>query len=68
MAGGTVLLTTSIAKFVHYLLNFWKRRMCGEADYFYLENHIVILGWQGLRTQRMVEEITMTRSPSTGKS
>ena len=32
--------------------------MRGEADYSYLTNHIVILGWQGLRTQRMVEEIT----------
>lgn len=31
--------------------------MRGEADYSHLENHIVILGWQGLRTRRMVEEI-----------
>ena len=32
--------------------------MRGEADYSYLTDHVVILGWQGLRTQRMVEEIT----------
>ena len=58
MPGGIILFTTSITKFVHYLSNIWRRRMCGEADYSYLEGHIVILGWQGLRTQRMVEEIT----------
>lgn len=58
MPGGIVLFTTSITKFVHYLSTQWRRRMCGEADYSYLSGHIVILGWQGLRTQRMVEEIT----------
>jgi len=58
MPGGIILFTTSITKFVHYLSSLWRRRMCGEADYSYLEGHIVILGWQGLRTQRMVEEIT----------
>ena len=31
--------------------------MRGEADYSYLEHHILILGWQGLRTRSMVEEI-----------
>jgi voltage-gated potassium channel len=58
MPGGIILFTTSITKFVHYLSTQWRRRMCGEADYSYLHDHIVILGWQGLRTQRMVEEIT----------
>ncbi len=58
MPGGIILFTTSITKFVHYLSIVWRRRMCGEADYSYLEGHIIILGWQGLRTQRMVEEIT----------
>ena len=58
MPGGIILFTTSITKFVHFLSNLWRRRMCGEADYSYLKDHVVILGWQGLRTQRMVEEIT----------
>lgn len=58
MPGGIILFTTSITKFVHYLSTQWRRRMCGEADYSYLRDHIVILGWQGARTQRMVEEIT----------
>ncbi len=58
MPGGIILFTTSITKFVHFLSTRWRRRMRGEADYSYLINHVVILGWQGLRTQRMVEEIT----------
>jgi voltage-gated potassium channel len=58
MPGGILLFTTSITKFVHFLSNRWRRRMCGEADYSYLNDHIVILGWQGLRTKQMVEEIT----------
>jgi voltage-gated potassium channel len=58
MPVGIILFTTSITKFVHFLSTIWRRRMRGQADYSYLEGHIVILGWQGLRTQRMVEEIT----------
>ena len=58
MPGGIILFTTSITKFVHFLSTRWRRRMRGEADYSYLTDHVVILGWQGLRTQRMVEEIT----------
>lgn len=57
MPGGIILFTTSITKFVHYLSNVWRHRMRGEADYSYLKGHMVILGWQGVRTQRMVEEI-----------
>ncbi len=57
MPGGIILFTTSITKFVHFLSIRWRRRMRGEADYSYLTDHVVILGWQGLRTQRMVEEI-----------
>jgi voltage-gated potassium channel len=61
MPGGILLFTTSITKFVHFLSTLWRRRMCGEADFSYLKDHVVILGWQGLRTQRMVEEITHDR-------
>ena len=58
MPGGIILFTTSLTKFVHFLSTRWRRRMRGEADYFYLTHHVVILGWQGARTQRMVDEIT----------
>jgi voltage-gated potassium channel len=57
MPGGIMVFTASIAKFIQFIAQVWRKRMRGEADYSHLENHIVILGWQGLRTQRMVEEI-----------
>lgn len=57
MPGGIMLFTVSIAKFVQFIADRWRKRMRGEADYSDLEHHIVILGWQGLRTRRMVEEI-----------
>jgi voltage-gated potassium channel len=57
MPGGIMLFTASIAKFVQFIANHWRRRMRGEADYSGLQHHVVILGWQGLRTRRMVEEI-----------
>ncbi|MEO8132743.1 MAG: potassium channel family protein [Betaproteobacteria bacterium] len=57
MPGGIVLFTVGIAKLVHFIADRWRKRMRGEADYSYLANHIIILGWQGRRTQRMIEEI-----------
>ena len=57
MPGGIMLFTASIAKFIQFIADLWRKRMRGEADYSHLEGHIVILGWQGLRTRRMIEEI-----------
>ncbi len=57
MPGGIMLFTASLAKFIQFIATRWRKRMRGEADYSYLEHHILILGWQGLRTRRMVEEI-----------
>jgi len=57
MPGGIVLFTVGIAKFVQFISDRWRRRMRGEADYSYLTNHVVILGWQGRRTAKVVEEI-----------
>ena len=57
MPGGIMLFTASIAKFIQFIADRWRKRMRGEADYSHLQDHIIILGWQGLRTRRMVEEI-----------
>ena len=57
MPGGIMLFTASIAKFIQFIADHWRKRMRGEADYSYLQGHILILGWQGLRTRRMVDEI-----------
>ena len=57
MPGGIVLFTAFIAKFIQFMSDHWRKRMRGAADYSFLANHIVILGWQGRQTQRIIEEI-----------
>ena len=57
MPGGIALFTTIIAKVVQQVSGRWRKRMRGLSSYENLEDHIVILGWHGSRTQRMVEHI-----------
>lgn len=55
--GGITLFTTFIAKVVKQISDRWRRRMRGLSNYETLEDHVVILGWHGSRTERMVEHI-----------
>jgi voltage-gated potassium channel len=62
MPGGIALFTTIIAKVVQQVSAGWRRRMHGLSSYENLDDHIVILGWHGSRTQRMVDHIRGDRS------
>ncbi len=57
MPGGIALFTTIIAKVVQQISVRWRKRLRGLANYEKLTDHIVILGWHGSRTQRMVDHI-----------
>ena len=57
MPGGIALFTTIIAKVAQFISKRWRKRMHGLASYENLSAHIVILGWHGSRTQRMVDHI-----------
>lgn len=57
MPGGIALFTTIIAKVVQHISNRWRKGMRGLSSYENLSGHIVILGWHGARTQRMVDHI-----------
>ncbi len=57
MPGGIALFTTIIAKIVQQVSDQWRKRLRGLASYENLTDHIVILGWHGARTQRMVDHI-----------
>ena len=57
MPGGIALFTTTIAKVVQQIADKWGKRMRGYASYENLSEHIIILGWHGLKTRRMVEHI-----------
>lgn len=64
MPGGIALFTTIIAKVVQQISDKWRKKVRGLSSYENLENHIVILGWHGLKTQRMVDHIRGDRSES----
>ena len=57
MPGGIALFTTIIAKILRQISDKWRKRLRGLASYENLTDHIVILGWHGSRTQRMVDHI-----------
>jgi voltage-gated potassium channel len=57
MPGGIALFTAIIAKVVQQVADKWRKRLRGLASYENLTDHIVILGWHGSRTERMVEHI-----------
>ncbi len=57
MPGGIALFTTIIAKVVQQVSDKWRKRLRGLASYENLTDHIVILGWHGSRTRRMVDHI-----------
>jgi voltage-gated potassium channel len=57
MPGGIALFTAIIAKFAQQIVDRWRRRLLGLASYENLTDHIVILGWHGSRTHRMVDQI-----------
>jgi voltage-gated potassium channel len=57
MPGGIALFTTIIAKIVQLVSDKWRKRMRGLSSCENLTGHIVILGWHGHRTERMIDHI-----------
>ena len=57
MPGGIILFTTVLAKLIQDITEAWRRRMKGLKDYAGMTGHIVLVGWRGSRTARMVELI-----------
>ena len=57
MPGGIALFTTIIAKALQHVTDRWRKSVRGQSSYENLAGHIVILGWHGFRTQRMVDQL-----------
>ena len=57
MPGGIALFTTIIAKAVQQVSDRWRKSVRGQSSYENLADHIVILGWHGFRTRRMVDQL-----------
>ena len=57
MPGGIALFTTIIAKAVQQASDRWRKSVRGQSSYEGLADHIVILGWHGYQSQRMVDQL-----------
>ena len=57
MPGGIALFTMVIAKAVQQVTDRWRKSVRGQSSYESLADHIVILGWHGFRSQRMVDQL-----------
>ena len=57
MPGGIALFTMIIAKAVQQVSDRWRQSVRGQSSYENLSDHIVILGWHGFKTQRMVAQL-----------
>ena len=58
MPGAIALFTTAIAKAAQAMAEKWRRTLRGRGDYHMLQNHIVIIGWRGERTERLIDQLT----------
>lgn len=57
MPGSVVLFAGFLGKLSTLFITIWRKSMQGRGDYSDLEGHIVILGWHGQRTARMIQLI-----------
>jgi len=58
MPGAIALFTTAIAKAAQAMVEKWRRTLRGRRNYHMLQDHIVIIGWRGERTERLIDQLT----------
>ncbi len=54
MPGAVLLFTAVIGKLIQAITDRWTRAMKGRADYSGKEGHIVVFGWHGERSRRLI--------------
>ena len=57
MPGAIALFTTAIAKGAQAMAESWRRNMRGGGDFSKLDDHIVLIGWRGERSERLVDQL-----------
>ena len=60
--GAIAIFTAILGKAISDVGSIWRRRMNGFGDYSERDGHTVILGWQGIRTRRLIELLLADRS------
>ncbi|MGZ0187847.1 MAG: potassium channel family protein [Alphaproteobacteria bacterium] len=57
MPGGIAIFTAAIAKAAQAAAESWRRNMRGGGDYSKLDNHIILIGWRGERSERLLDQL-----------
>lgn len=57
MPGAIALFTAAIAKAAQAMAESWRRNMRGGGDFSKLDGHIVLIGWRGERSERLIDQL-----------
>ena len=63
LPGAIALFAALLGKTAQEFGRLWRRRMDGAGDYGSRTGHTVVLGWQGARTQRLIELLLADQPP-----
>ena len=55
MPGAVLLFTAVVGKLIQAVTDRWTRAMKGREDYSDLKDHVVVFGWHGDRSRRLVD-------------
>ena len=67
MPGSIALFTTAIAKGAQAMAESWRRNMRGGGDFSKLDDHIILVGWRGERSERLLDQLADTIDYGTPK-
>lgn len=63
LPGAIAMFTVILGKAISELGSFWKGKLMGKGDYAKRTGHVIIVGWQGEKTRRLIGGIIHERTP-----
>lgn len=61
LPGSIALFTVLLGKVVSSMSTFWRRRLQGLGDYSERSGHTLVVGWQGVRSRRIIQGLLRDR-------
>jgi voltage-gated potassium channel len=68
LPGSIALFTVFLGKVVSATGGFWRRRLQGNGDFSERVGHTLVVGWQGSRSRRLIEGLTLDQHPQTART
>lgn len=63
LPGSISLFTVFLGKAVTTVGGFWRRRLQGHGDFHERTGHVLVVGWQGTRSRRLIEGLVHDHHP-----